>query len=1032
MKRSISIMAIALSILITVPVFATNIIKGETGNKKFKAGWNLNQYKITYDLDGGMLPSGKTNPGIYSVTSDTFTLNNPEKKEHTFLGWTGSNGNITEKTVKITKGSTGDRSYKASYEINSYKLIFDANGGLEAPETKTVKYKEKYGKLDNPTPYDKEGYTVTFNGWYTDQTGGSLVSEETIMDTSDVTIYAHYSESINSYKLIFDANGGSNAPASKTLEFGQEYGTLEEPKAYEKEGYIITFDGWYDSKSDGNKVSSDTVIKAKDTTIYAHWKEEKQMELTVTDDIDQITEIRVYSSKGTNKDENKYDPEHEFYNIYTNNFTHIPCSSGDRIEIYHEKDRYWVYTDNNKTVHGIGQGSVCSFNVPSEAKGAAALNITEGCDGTDQLELYDSTEWAKAISPELHDIPIIFNISGKKAAKKISKIRVYNPAEKTIDYLPEDYSDNSLYQDIPVYAGYTVEIYHDATRGWNYEKDDKGFELGEDEILSFRVPMTAETEATLNMASDSKNETLNLTESKGWCTEIVPEAGAKASDTVFVSLVDDIKSINKVKVLDKSGNASEYTNFADIPCYPGCDVIIYHNKDSEWKCYNTSGVLKNEVKCGTCSFTIPTNAKNRSWLYVHRTRNGENQKDNLYLDHSAGWIRNVDIKCGYTVKFDPHYETNLGYSGTGTMSNQFFDYDEEKTLNPLGYQKTTSTTGLHYNFKGWNTKPDGSGVSYKDKQSVKNLVIGGEITLYAQWESEWNVYTVTYDATGGTVNPATQKVHYNLAYGTMPIPERKHYIFRGWYDQPSGGSYITNGNRVTKMYDHTLYARWEETGNYTITFNPNGGNCPVSSMKAYSGESIGELPVPTRSRYKFVGWADYAWMKAYHQNPQYPDDYILSNTVLNKVTGSTEELIAIWENDDGPFIGGIYSNKVISVEVEDSNGNTAKYNKNLTPGGTYTTSMAGVPVYPGKRVRIRISNSTSGATNWEVRKRSGTQNLGSAIVVNFTVPSNAKGCANLDLQYDSSTGKHYFNWYSKDDGVNDDWLKNVTVKTGMF
>ncbi len=273
MKRSV-IISIILAILMTIPVFATNINKGETGNKNYKAGWDLNQYKIAYDLNGGALSSGKTNPGTYSVLSETFTLNNPEKAGCTFLGWTGSNGNVPEKTLKITKGSTGDRSYKASFEINSYKLIFDANGGLKAPEAKTVKYKEKYGKLDSPTPYNKEGYTVTFNGWYTEKEGGSLVSEETIMDMSDVTVYAHYSEKINSYKLIFDANGGSNAPVAKELEYGQKYGNLPEPTAYAKDGYTVKFNGWYDTKTGGNRVSDETTIGAQNITIYAHWEEE--------------------------------------------------------------------------------------------------------------------------------------------------------------------------------------------------------------------------------------------------------------------------------------------------------------------------------------------------------------------------------------------------------------------------------------------------------------------------------------------------------------------------------------------------------------------------------------------------------------------------------------------------------------------------------------------------------------------------------------------------------------------------------------
>ena len=78
---------------------------------------------------------------------------------------------------------------------------------------------------------------------------------------------------------------------------------------------------------------------------------------------------------------------------------------------------------------------------------------------------------------------------------------------------------------------------------------------------------------------------------------------------------------------------------------------------------------------------------------------------------------------GYTVTFD-------GNGGSGTMANQSFEYGEEKALT------ANSFTWTGHDFTGWNTKADGSGTSYTDKQEVKNLTDtdGGTVTLYAQWE----------------------------------------------------------------------------------------------------------------------------------------------------------------------------------------------------------------------------------------------------------------------------------------------------------
>ena len=57
-------------------------------------------------------------------------MNNPTKKGYTFTGWTGSNGTTPSKTVTISKGSTGNKSYKANWSINSYNVTINPNGGI--------------------------------------------------------------------------------------------------------------------------------------------------------------------------------------------------------------------------------------------------------------------------------------------------------------------------------------------------------------------------------------------------------------------------------------------------------------------------------------------------------------------------------------------------------------------------------------------------------------------------------------------------------------------------------------------------------------------------------------------------------------------------------------------------------------------------------------------------------------------------------------------------------------------------------------
>lgn len=67
---------------------------------------------------------------------------------------------------------------------------------------------------------------------------------------------------------------------------------------------------------------------------------------------------------------------------------------------------------------------------------------------------------------------------------------------------------------------------------------------------------------------------------------------------------------------------------------------------------------------------------------------------------------------------------------SGTMMKQTLTYDKTQTLTTNSFTKTDAT------FIGWNTKADGTGVNYTNKQSVKNLtsINGATITLYAKWD----------------------------------------------------------------------------------------------------------------------------------------------------------------------------------------------------------------------------------------------------------------------------------------------------------
>lgn len=106
-----------------------------TGNITLYAKWTATKYTITYNgTDGATFTTA--NPTKYTVETATFTLTNPTKTGYTFTGWTGTGLDGATTTVTITKGSTGDRTYTATWkniEAFGYSDTYTPDGSESMP-----------------------------------------------------------------------------------------------------------------------------------------------------------------------------------------------------------------------------------------------------------------------------------------------------------------------------------------------------------------------------------------------------------------------------------------------------------------------------------------------------------------------------------------------------------------------------------------------------------------------------------------------------------------------------------------------------------------------------------------------------------------------------------------------------------------------------------------------------------------------------------------------------------------------------------
>ena len=199
-------------------------------NITVKAQWKINQYTITFDTNGG----SEIAPITQDYGTEITAPDNPTRKGYTFKGW--------DKEIPETMPAE-NITVKAQWEINQYTIAFDTNGGSEiAPITQD--YGTEITAPDNPT---RKGYT--FKGWDKEI--------PKTMPAENITVKAQWE--INQYTITFDTNGGSEiAPIT------QDYGTkITVPDNPTRKGY--TFKGW-------DKEIPET-MPAENITITARWRD---------------------------------------------------------------------------------------------------------------------------------------------------------------------------------------------------------------------------------------------------------------------------------------------------------------------------------------------------------------------------------------------------------------------------------------------------------------------------------------------------------------------------------------------------------------------------------------------------------------------------------------------------------------------------------------------------------------------------------------------------------------------------------------
>ena len=164
---------------------------------------NNQQYTITYNANGGNgAPSNQIKKHGENITLSSVK---PTKTGYTFTGWnTNSDGSGTGYSAGSTYSKDGDVTLYAQWQINTYTITYNANGGSGAPSNQIKKHGENI-TLSSVKP-TKTGYT--FTGWNTSSNGSgtSYSSGGTYSNNSNVTLYAQW-QSVSSYTVTVYLQG---------------------------------------------------------------------------------------------------------------------------------------------------------------------------------------------------------------------------------------------------------------------------------------------------------------------------------------------------------------------------------------------------------------------------------------------------------------------------------------------------------------------------------------------------------------------------------------------------------------------------------------------------------------------------------------------------------------------------------------------------------------------------------------------------------------------------------------------------------
>ena len=227
----------------------TNILTDMTVTAEYTA----NTYTITYDADGFAM-DGTTVQLTYDALCTALDMS-LTKEDANFLGWKYGEVTYTKESVwNVADNVTITPDWGAE---NQFTIVFVDTDGSTI--NKTIYMGQDL--TDIPTPKAKVGYTVD-NVWYADE----ACMQTAVFTNVQVGFTVYAKATANTYKVSYDANGGTMSELTQDIAFDSEY-TLTTPR---HENNYMRFDGW--QMESGNMLAlTGTWTMTENVSVTAKW-----------------------------------------------------------------------------------------------------------------------------------------------------------------------------------------------------------------------------------------------------------------------------------------------------------------------------------------------------------------------------------------------------------------------------------------------------------------------------------------------------------------------------------------------------------------------------------------------------------------------------------------------------------------------------------------------------------------------------------------------------------------------------------------